>query len=63
MAMNSNLPNGTLPSDISQDECPECEGAGKVWGQVMLDDGLIHERMVPCQECGGLGVVNTRVKR
>ncbi len=63
MSQNFNLPNGTLLSDISADECPTCEGYGEVERTVIGEDEEDALKNVPCPECSGLGVVNTRAKR
>jgi DnaJ-class molecular chaperone len=64
--MLSNLPNGTLARDVSDpDECPNCEGYGRVEAQPE-DDGLTPDRgtnYVTCPECSGIGLTNYRVNR
>jgi hypothetical protein len=61
--MNSNLPNGTLLSDISPDECPKCEGAGVIEAWITDDCTEPFLRVIDCPVCSGMGCTNVRAKR
>ncbi len=68
--MPLNIPNGTIPSDISSRfECEACGGSGQVEAAANPDDqdgdeipATAPTVLVTCPECSGLGTINRRVQ-